>query len=109
MQMAEGLAAAQERGIVHRDLKPENVLLSRDRHIKLLDFGIAKVIASAQEPAAPANGDAHDLLEERKVVLAGRPAEPAGPGRPGRTSVSDPGPGQFGFFPSASTWSMSGS
>ena len=86
MQMAEGLAAAHERGIVHRDLKPENVLLSRDRHIKLLDFGIAKVIASAQEPAAPANGDAHDLLDETMASVNSKTGTGVVIGTPGYMS-----------------------
>ena len=68
IQIARGLAAAHAKGIAHRDLKPENVMVGSGDHVKILDFGLAKLLRA--EPGDPdRTGAIHTQLTATGTIL----------------------------------------
>jgi eukaryotic-like serine/threonine-protein kinase len=72
--IARALAKAHEKGIVHRDLKPDNVMLNEDREVKVLDFGLAKLLAPEETSRKMMEVEETELFLTGDTQVVGTPS-----------------------------------
>lgn len=75
IQVARGLAAAHARNIIHRDIKPSNVIVTQEGLVKIVDFGLARVIASASMTQSFNTSGTLPYMAPEQIL--GEPATPA--------------------------------
>jgi eukaryotic-like serine/threonine-protein kinase len=87
VQVADAITTAHARGIVHRDIKPNNIVVNDQGQVKVLDFGLAKMLASDQEAVADIDRSMTEIGVPYGTVGYGSPEQAAGERVDHRTDI----------------------